>query len=154
MARVGIIFGLLLCGLTVVGLVSSLSKIPVQFIPMMLGIPILFCGVVALNPHRRKYAMRVSVILAALGTVAGGGRASYAAFRWFSGESINVFALKMVLAMSAVCIAFIILSVLSSVQAGRRQSDDLPSHHPGSPGDPQGVAAKRSELEAVAMRPD
>ena len=64
MARVGIIFGLLLCGLTIAGLVGTTVKSTILFIPMMIGIPTLFCGVVALNPHRRKHAMRVSATIA------------------------------------------------------------------------------------------
>ena len=69
MARVGIVFGLLLCGLTVVGMVGTTVKSPMQFIPMMLGVPILFSGVVALNPHRRKHAMHAASAVAILGAV-------------------------------------------------------------------------------------
>lgn len=74
MARTGIIFGLLLCGLTCAALILSTVKSPSQFIPMMIGIPTLFCSVVALNPHRRKQAMRAAASLALLGALVGGIR--------------------------------------------------------------------------------
>jgi len=74
MARAAIIFGLLLCGLTAAALVTTTMKSPSQFIPMVIGIPALFCGVVALNPHRRKHAMRAAAILALAGTLVGGIR--------------------------------------------------------------------------------
>jgi hypothetical protein len=71
MARAGIVFGLILCGITIAGLVASSTKAPTQFYPMMLGIPILFLGVVALNPHRRRFAMMVASLIAILGGVLG-----------------------------------------------------------------------------------
>ena len=49
MARTGIIFGLILCGITFAGLVGIPVKTPTQFYAMMLGIPILICGVVILG---------------------------------------------------------------------------------------------------------
>ena len=49
MARFGIISGLLLCIDTAFALFGSLNKVPLLFIPMMIGIPILFFGVVALK---------------------------------------------------------------------------------------------------------
>ena len=72
MARIGIIFGLALCGLTVACLVQSTTKSPYQFIPMILGIPMLFLGVVALNPHRRRQAMNVAASVSTMGLVVGG----------------------------------------------------------------------------------
>ena len=71
MARVSIVFGMLLCGLSAAGMISSITKDPVQFIPMMFGIPVLFCGVVSLNPHRRRFAMRSAAVLTAFGGLVG-----------------------------------------------------------------------------------
>ncbi len=154
MARIGIIFGLLLCGLTVVGLVEWTAKSPIQFLPMMLGIPILFCGVVALNPHRRKQAMQVAVTIATLGVVIAGCRALYTTIRWASGDPINRFAFKMVLATGVVCVVFVGWCVLSFVQGRRRNSADSL----GSGGDPiastKPAETERPELEASATGPD
>ena len=71
MDRVSIVFGLLLCGLSAVGMIASITKDPVQFIPIMIGIPVLFCGVVSLNPHRRRLAMRLAATVTATGGVLG-----------------------------------------------------------------------------------
>ncbi|QDT06087.1 hypothetical protein K227x_44940 [Rubripirellula lacrimiformis] len=71
MARVGIVFGLLLCGLSALGMCATVNKNPIQFVPLMLGIPILFCGVVGLNPHRRRIAMNTACVVALLGMITG-----------------------------------------------------------------------------------
>jgi len=122
MARVGIIFGLLLCGLTFYGMVSSLSKIPTQFIPMMFGIPILFCGVVSLNPHRRKNAMNVALGIAALGAVAGGIRLLLMASSTIRGIEVNGEALRLTAAMSVICAAFVAICIFTLVTANRRKT--------------------------------
>ena len=67
MARFGIVSGLLLCFNTAYALFSSLNKEPLLFIPMMLGIPILFFGVVALNPHRRRQALATAALVGGAG---------------------------------------------------------------------------------------
>lgn len=71
MARLGIIFGLLLCGVTVAAMLQTPQKDPSQLYAMMIGIPILFCGVVSLNPHRRRVATMISLTLAFLGAIGG-----------------------------------------------------------------------------------
>jgi uncharacterized membrane protein len=78
MARVGIIFGLLLCALTVVALLYTTAKMPSLFVPMMIGIPILFCSIVGLNPHRRKNAMLNAVAVGTLGLIVGSALAIHA----------------------------------------------------------------------------
>ena len=106
MARVGIIFGLLLCGVTVAGLVDNLQKTPTQFFPMMLGIPILFCGVVALNPHRRRHAMTAAMTIAGLGLSVGALRIATMGFRWMTAQPVSGLRLQITLAMTAVCLVF------------------------------------------------
>lgn len=120
MARIAIVFGLLLCAMTVSGLVVSTSKSPYQFVPMIQGIPILFCGVVALNPHRRRHAMHASAMIAALGCFVGGMRSLSIAIRWFRGNDINGFAFQLVTLMTSVCLIFLILCVISFINARRR----------------------------------
>ena len=122
MARTGIVFGLLLCGLTFLALVWTPFKSPTQFIPMMLGIPILFCGVVALNPHRRKHAMHVASAIATLGALAGLTRVFYYLLRFGGGADVNPDTFRLVLAMSLLCIVFVVVCVISFIEARRRKT--------------------------------
>lgn len=131
MARIGIIFGLSLCGLTVACLVQSTTKNPYLFIPMILGIPMLFLGVVALNPHRRRQSMSVAATISTMGLIVGGIRSLFMAFRWARNEPINTFALKMVLTMTAICLVFIVLWVTSWARLRRRSQLESESDKPG-----------------------
>jgi uncharacterized membrane protein YeiB len=124
MARIGIIFGLALCGLTIACLVQSTTKNPYLFIPMILGIPMLFLGVVALNPHRRRQAMNVAATISTMGLVVGGIRSLFMTFRWARNEPINAFALKMVLTMTAICLAFVLLWATSWARLRRHSQLD------------------------------
>ena len=65
-ARVAIVVGLILCGLSMAAMVFAPTKGTTQFIPMMAGIPILFSGVVGLNPHRRRVSMLASLVVSGL----------------------------------------------------------------------------------------
>ena len=109
MARAGIVFGLILCGVTFAGLVGIAAKTPTQFFPMMLGIPLLFLGVVALNPHRRRFAMAISIGISVLGVVCG---AAWTVFRLASiedgGSEIDRYSLRLIGVMVLVCIVFAI----------------------------------------------
>lgn len=116
MARLGIVFGLLLCGLTVVALLGMTSKAPSQFIPMMVGIPILFCGVVGLNPHRRKHSMHGAASVAVLGLLVGSGLSIYCGAN-LPGER-DIFRVATVLA--ALCLIFVVVCVVSFVHARRK----------------------------------
>ena len=106
MARAGIVFGLLLCGVTYAGLVGISAKIPTQFVPMMFGIPMLFCGVVALNPHRRRMSMQVALSIGMLGCVGGILWLSYQMIALASGQDVNRDALVVIGVMSLLCTTF------------------------------------------------
>lgn len=121
MARVGIVFGLLLCGLTYAAMVWDPQKIPAQFIPMMFGIPLLFCGVVALNPHRRKVSMQVAAGVAGLGGVFGAFWCVTRCLRLATGNLVNVHGLTVLSIMSLLCIVFVFLWVRLFFQMRRRQ---------------------------------
>ena len=122
MSRIAIVTGLLLCGLTLAGLIWSMQKMPVQFYPMMLGIPILFCGVVGLNPHRRRYSMYVAGVLALIGTLGGGSSTAMAALRMVRGIEVNRIALEIVVMMTSVCLVFALISIASLVLEHRRRT--------------------------------
>ena len=119
MARFGIVFGLLLCGLTVVGLVTSV-KVPAQFIPMMIGIPIMICSIVGLNPHRRKQSMHGAASVGLLGLVVG-AFLSISLGRRLPDESIDV-VFRVVLALAVLCLVFVTVCVISFLQARARRS--------------------------------
>lgn len=121
-ARVGIVVGLLLCGLTFVAMVGTPVKSPTLFIPMMLGIPVLFCGVVALNPHRRKHAMHAAAAIGLLGAAAGAVRAMYCLFELAGGSEIDRYGLKIIVGMSVICTIFVVICVVSFVQMRRRKT--------------------------------
>lgn len=107
MARIGIVFGLLLCILAGAGLVGSEVKLPILVFPMMIGIPLLFCGVVGLNPHRRRLSMFSAAIIAVFGLLTAGGRVVFTLAAMSRGRDVNVFALKLVAIMVVLCLLFL-----------------------------------------------
>ncbi len=122
MARVGIVFGLLLCGLTYAAMVWDSEKIPAQFIPMMFGIPLLFCGVVALNPHRRKISMQVAASVAGLGGVFGSIWCVTRCLRLATGKPVNMHGLTVIAVMSLLCLVFVVVWARLFFQMRRRQA--------------------------------
>ena len=89
MERIAMIAGIALCGLSVFALVASPVKQPAVFVPLLFGIPLLLCGVVSLNPHRRRGAMRLAAIVATAALVSGGLEAGLLFYRAFSGEDVS-----------------------------------------------------------------
>ncbi|MBB3204678.1 hypothetical protein FHS27_000442 [Rhodopirellula rubra] len=122
MARIGIVFGLLLFGLTIAGLSTTSQKTYTQFIPMMFGIPLLFLGVVALNPHRRGESVFVALLLALLCTILGGGRLISLGFAWMAGEHINPLSVRLVAGMTIIGGVFVI--VAERWRRNRRRSEN------------------------------
>jgi sugar phosphate permease len=107
-------------------MVGTPIKSPTQFIPMMLGIPVLFCGVVALNPHRRRHAMHVASAIGLLGAIAGAARAMYCLLELASGNEIDRYGFKIIGAMSVICTIFVMICVVSFIQARRRKAAGVP----------------------------
>lgn len=107
-------------------MVGTPIKSPMQFIPMMLGIPVLFCGVVALNPHRRKHAMHAASTVGLLGAVAGTARAIYCLLELAGGNQIDRYSFRIVVVMSAMCTIFVVICVVSFIQARRRKEAGIP----------------------------
>lgn len=153
MARIGIIFGIALCALTVGGLMLSPLKSPYQFIPMILGIPMLFLGVVALNPHRRRQSMHVSASISAMGLIVGGGRMIALLGRWVRSEPINELTFRLVLAMTVLCAAFLATWIIVWLRTRRREPfDTVAGKHPAV------TLPKKTdsppELQSAALGPD
>ncbi|PHQ36362.1 hypothetical protein [Rhodopirellula bahusiensis] len=112
MARIGIFFGLVLCGLTVMALSVTTEKSFTQFVPMMFGIPLLFLGVVGLNPHRRMSATVVALTLGLLGFVCGAVRFIVLMVDRAAGGVINPLSFRLVVAMTIVCLIFALTAMV------------------------------------------
>jgi hypothetical protein len=89
---------------------------------MMLGIPVLFCGVVALNPHRRKHAINVASAIAFLGAVAGVSELMYSLFQVAGGNQTDRYGLNVIGVMSAICAVFVVICLVSLIQVRRRRA--------------------------------
>ncbi|MCO8123624.1 hypothetical protein NHH03_17900 [Stieleria sp. TO1_6] len=107
MARFGIVSGLLLCIDTAMALFGSLEKAPLLFLPMMLGIPILFFGVVALNPHRRRQALGSAATIGAIGCLIGFGQLAHFLSLWRHAGAVNLHDTRIVCLMVTICVAFL-----------------------------------------------
>src|SRR5690348_4350051 len=68
-AKISIIFGILLCVLGVGAFVGTGSHAPTALIPAYFGAPILLCGFIATKPSLRMHAMHGAVLVALIGTV-------------------------------------------------------------------------------------
>lgn len=148
MARLGIVFGLLLCALTVTGLVISPLKSPSQFFPMTFGIPVLFCGVVALNPHRCRHAMQAALALAAVGALIAGGRTIATAIHWADGGETNSLAFAMVAAMAVICGVFLVVGTISLLRGRRQKSGGRVTGRPHQPSAREGSGAMNPRAAA------
>lgn len=125
MARIGIFFGLVLCGLTVAALSVTTAKSYTQFVPMMFGIPLLFLGVVGLNPHRRMSATIVALTLGLLGFACGAIRFVVLMIDRASGEIINPLSFRLVVAMTIVCLIFALMAMVWVRKRRERLSQQL-----------------------------
>lgn len=89
MARATIVFGLILCGATLVALLNiSVGKITTAFIPIIFGIPIFICGIISLNPHRARFWLRTAVAIAAIGAAGSLFRVGDFVGDWLEGEQL------------------------------------------------------------------
>lgn len=105
--RLGIFSGLLLCIDTAFALFGSISKAPLLFIPMILGIPILFFGVVALNPHRRRQALATAASVGSVGFLVGCGQLFHLYSLWRNLGQVNLHDMRIIVWMVAICLTFL-----------------------------------------------
>jgi hypothetical protein len=125
MARVAIVFGLLLCGLSPAGMIATMTKDPIQFVPLMLGIPILFCGVVGLNPHRRRLSLWTAVIIGLIGVVTGVTEGIYMGVQRIDGDMVDPVGWKLALAMTWVCAIFVAVLLVGLMRMRRARKNLL-----------------------------
>ena len=90
MARATIALGLGLCIATVVMLLKlSSGPISSACIPMMFGIPLFICGVISLNPHRRRRWIWFAVLLAIIGGAGSALRLGQLALGWLGDRPVE-----------------------------------------------------------------
>lgn len=113
MARITIVFGVLLIGLGLYGYFPDQESVT-ALIPSFVGGVLVICGVIALQDSARKHAMHAAVGVGLLGFLAAAGRAIPVAL---SGEIKNPKAFGVITAMAVLCGIFVALCVKSFIDA-------------------------------------
>ncbi|MEM9644377.1 MAG: hypothetical protein AAF989_05245, partial [Planctomycetota bacterium] len=73
------------------------------FVPMMLGIPTLFGGVVALNPHRRRLTAWMLILLSGFGMTLACGRLAVFVLQITNDEPVRLVVIRLLAAMVGFC---------------------------------------------------
>ncbi len=119
MAKITIGIGCVLIALGVGGYFGTGRESMTALIPAFVGLPLALLGVVALNDGRRKHAMHAAAALGLLGFLgASRGFAKLPALLT-GGEVEKPVAAYMQIAMSLVCLVFLVLCVRSFIRARR-----------------------------------
>ncbi len=143
MAKVTIIFGILLIGLGVIGYSGggpasapsdpatesaeeSSSEKPKKsitaLIPAFFGGALVLCGLLALKESLLKHAMHGAAVVGLLGAIAGAGRGAMGLGKFFSGDpSLNQRSFLFVWLMALICGTFVFLCVRSFIAARKRR---------------------------------
>lgn len=136
------VFGLLLCGLTILTLVlkGGEAKSISIYIPTFIGVPLLILGIVAAaREGARKHAMHAAAALGLLGGLAALGRGVPKAIEILQGKEVDLLATSMVWGMILICVTFVLLCVESFVSARRARLAGSQSGEAGK------TAAERAE---------
>jgi succinate-acetate transporter protein len=121
MAKTTMLFGALLCGISLLvlflqGEVASVSI----FIPMFVGLPLLVLGALSeWLPGQRKHFMHGAVTLGLLGALAAMGRGVPQLVKLAQGEDVKTLPLASVWTMIFLCSTFVVLCVRSFIEARR-----------------------------------
>jgi hypothetical protein len=131
MPKITVVFGLLLCGLTLATLIVTreIGSITI-FIPTMVGLPLVLLGLGAiLKPHLRKHLMHVAVTIGLLGALAALGRGIPQALKIMRGEVVDWLPVSMVWAMILICVTYVFVCVESFISArrARQAAESSPS---------------------------
>ncbi len=111
-------------------MLGTTLKMPALFIPMMYGIPVLFCGVVALNPHRRRIAIASAAGLMVVAAVGSFARCGYGV-ALANGEpearhpEIDSYAVNLAIATTAISVVYLGAYALSLVHPKRQPRQPL-----------------------------
>jgi hypothetical protein len=119
-ARISIVFGLLLIALGVGGFFGTGSAHPTALIPAGFGAALAALGLLALKEARRKHAMHAAAVV---GVIGAGGAAVRLLQPLFGDKGIeHPVAYGCTAAMAVLSLAFVALCVNSFVQARRRRA--------------------------------
>ncbi len=168
MARTAIVFGMLLCGLTLYGLVAATMKSPFQFVPLMFGIPVLFCGIVGLNPHRRRITASLSALVMLLGVTIGIMETINRGKAWSDSTQFRPVLFTMGVLMTLLCTVYVVtflirtarrkgeLSTLQQLRQGDKHPSD--AKHPsdsefGTYSTPDSASPEK-QIQRVPIRGD
>ena len=123
MAKVSIVFGLILIILGLVSYFGISSESITALIPAFLGVPILILGFLSLKEKYLKHSMHASAVLMLLGF---GGTVSglIKFFRMLGGEIFErPSAITIQAIMAVICLMFLVLAIKSFIDARRGKSE-------------------------------
>jgi uncharacterized membrane protein len=122
MAKVTLVFAVLLAALGLWGYISTGSQHPTALIPLWFGVALGIFGFLAINPNpgRRKLFMHINVTIGLLGFLGAAVRAvqSYAHAR-SAGVNPDWIALSAQLTMAGLLLIYVLMCVKSFVDARR-----------------------------------
>jgi hypothetical protein len=123
MAKVSIIFGIILVILGLISYFGISSESITALIPAFLGLPVLFLGFLALNEKYLKHALHGIAVLMFLGFGGtAGGLIKF--FRMLGGEIFErPTAITIQAIMALICLIFLILAIKSFIDARRKKSE-------------------------------
>ena len=126
MPFVAILCGGLLVALGLDGFLGSIGLIqPAELhkqtalIPAYLGGGLILCGLIALKQNMLKHAMHFAALLGLIGLLAGAGMGLPKLPKLLAGEAERPAAVREQLWMAGVCLVFVVLCVISFIQARR-----------------------------------
>lgn len=122
MAKVTLVFAVLLAALGLFSYIGTGSQHPTALIPLWFGLALGVFGFLAISPDekRRKLFMHVNVTIGLLGFLGAGGRALFAYIHANStGKAPDAIALSSQLAMAGLMLVYVILCVRSFISARR-----------------------------------
>ncbi len=122
MARVTLIFAVLLVALGLIGYVGTGSQHMTALIPTWFGVALALFGLLAMSPieSRRKLFMHINVTIGLLGFVGAGFRAVQEFVHASStGKPVDPIAVGAQIAMAALLLVYVILCVRSFIAARR-----------------------------------
>jgi len=128
MERIAILFGVLLCGLGLIGYFAPTTfgeagpegKSPTALIPAGFGVALLICGlIVTTAPNTRKHAMHLAAAIALLGAIGG-------IMPIRNGLDLQKASVVSAVIMISLCVLFVALCIRSFVRARVARSEGLP----------------------------
>jgi len=124
MPNVTMLFGALLCGISLVILMIT-QKVgsPSIFIPMAVGLPLLILGFLSsTKPHLRKHLMHAAVALGLLGALAALVPSLMQLGKLAQGEAVDLTRAGSVWAMAILCFTYVATGVQSFIRARKSAS--------------------------------